>query len=469
MANRFQLLVSAADPIQCGIALVGEVLETIVFPKAQTHMKIPLPHAMRPLLDLEDRQCDPSGSTEGEQPAQEQPRQRGGQDGGEQHRNQPLAVEGIEGGIAIHHVDRGASEFPIVEVEDRQACSERGEDHQKSIAQDLRPLAARIEDEIADGFAMDGLISGLAVWHADLLRKGFAGSIRYSRTRNHRPSLALVGAGRMGRHHARAIARGTAFRLVAVVDPTEPDWADVHWERDLELALHRLRPEAAIVAVPSQQHERVARLCLEAGCHVLVEKPICPSIEAALRLEREFLAAGKVLFGGHSERFHPVFTALSERVEPGSVERALAIRTGPQPERAFPDDVLLDLAIHDVDLALRLVGPLTLKQPAAIIGGLETVVFRSSRGSKVELRCGYQAGRIRTWEVVTDRERFEADFLGRTLRRVTSGSTEEVRIGEGDPLEREHHAFRRAMEGRDSALDLALQIESIGLLERART
>lgn len=270
----------------------------------------------------------------------------------------------------------------------------------------------------------------------------------------------------MGRHHARAIARSAAFRLVAVVDPTEPVWADVHWERDLEAALCRLRPEAAIVAVPSQQHERVARLCLEAGCHVLVEKPICPSIEAALRLEREFRVAGKVLFGGHSERFHPVFTALSERVDPGSVQRALAIRTGPEPERASPDDVLLDLAIHDVDLALRLVGPLTLAQPAASTDGLETVVFRSSCGSRVELRCGYQAGRIRTWEVVSDRERFEADFLGRTLRRFHSGGTEEIRIGEGDPLEREHRAFRRAMEGRDSALDLSLQIESIGLLAR---
>lgn len=469
MANRFDLFVSAADPIQCGIALVGEVLETVVFPKAQTHMKIPFRHSVGPLLDLEDRQRDASGRTEREQPAEEQARERGGQDGGEQHGDQALSVDGVERRVAVHHVQGHATEFPIVEVQDRHPCPEGGEDHQKTIAQDLRPLAPRIENEIADGFAMDGLISGVAGWHADLLRKGFGESIRYSRSRNQRPSVVLVGAGRMGRHHARAIARGAAFRLVAVVDPIEPVWADVHWERELEVALQRLRPDAAIVAVPSRDHARVSEVCLEAGCHVLVEKPICPSVGEAKRLEQSFRERGRVLFGGHSERFHPVFSAICDRLNPESITAVRATRTGPEPERALPDDVLLDLAIHDVDLALRLFGSLSVAAQEQELGGMEQVMLRTQRGTKVELRCGYQPGRLRLWQLEGEQERFEADFLGRTLRRFHEGRVENLRVGEGDPLELEHWAFRRALEGRGAELDLALQIESIALLERARS
>ncbi len=269
----------------------------------------------------------------------------------------------------------------------------------------------------------------------------------------------------MGRNHARALARGTAFRLVSIVDPVEPDWADVHWECDLDATLARLHPDAVIVAVPSGVHDRVARQCLAAGCHVLLEKPLCPSEAQASRLAESFRAAGRILFGGHCERFHPVFRALVDRVDPASVEWLCAVRTGPHPQRAQPDDVLLDLAIHDVDLAIRLLGPLARRALPVLVEGLEGVGFRAACGADVAIRCGYQPGRTRHWEIRTPQIAYHADFLGRTLESIQDGRRESLRVGEGDALELEHRAFRRALEGRDSSLDLAIQIESIGLLE----
>lgn len=280
--------------------------------------------------------------------------------------------------------------------------------------------------------------------------------------------MVLVGAGRMGHHHARALARGTALRLLAVVDPVEPAWADVPWEQDLEGVLRRLRPDAAIVAVPSHLHAAIARICLDGGCHVLLEKPICPSFEEAKCLERDFHKAGKLLFGGHSERFHPVFTALMERLDPSWIHSLQTVRTGPAPDRARPDDVLLDLAVHDVDLALRFLGPLEAIEPLRRWQGLEQIVLRSGRGVRVDLRSGYQSGRIRSWVLEAEGFRIDADFLGRTLRKFDGSTSQEIPIGAGDPLELEHRTFRRFLEGRGSPLDLSMQIEAIGILERAR-
>lgn len=280
--------------------------------------------------------------------------------------------------------------------------------------------------------------------------------------------MVLVGAGRMGHHHARALARGSALRLLAVVDPVEPAWADVPWERDLEGVLRRLRPDAAIVAVPSHLHAAIARACLDGGCHVLLEKPICPSFDEAKSLEQSFQKAGKVLFGGHSERFHPVFTTLMERLDPSGILSVQAIRTGPAPDRAQPEDVLLDLAVHDVDLALRFLGPLENVGSLRRRQGLEQIVLRSSRGVRLDLRSGYRSGRIRSWSLEGDGFRFEADFLGRTLRKFDGSASQEIPVGAGDPLEMEHRTFRRFLEGREFPQDLAMQIEAIGILERAR-
>lgn len=271
----------------------------------------------------------------------------------------------------------------------------------------------------------------------------------------------------MGRFHAQALSRGQAFRLVGVVDPLEPQWADVPWRPSLEAALGALEPEAVIVATPTSTHEAVAQICLEAGCHVLLEKPLCPTGTQARNLAHSFQKAGKVLFGGHSERFHPVFQAMAEVASDRPLQAGHAIRIGPRPFREVPEGLLADLAIHDLDLALRLFGSLRLVDAVRAEDLTEALTLRSPDGPVV-VRCGYQEGRIRRWELHEEGARWEADFLGRTLVRFGEGQRDEYQVGGDDPLEAEHRAFRKSMEGKGSGDELVFPIEAIDLVEQAQ-
>jgi predicted dehydrogenase len=168
----------------------------------------------------------------------------------------------------------------------------------------------------------------------------------------------VIGAGYFGRLHASKFAAHPAVELVAVADPDATRAQGVAREAGCRAvaALDQLVGgiDIASVAVPTELHHAVARPLIEAGVHVLIEKPIARSLEQADDLVRLAAERGSVLAVGHQERFNPAFTAL--RAEPG---RALFIEAERLTEfrgRGTDVDIVLDLMIHDLDLVLSLVG-----------------------------------------------------------------------------------------------------------------
>jgi len=158
--------------------------------------------------------------------------------------------------------------------------------------------------------------------------------------------VAVIGAGHMGRYHAEKFARLPGVELAAVVDP-DPARAQVS---DFRKVLGRV--QAAVVAVPTNLHHEVARACLEKGLHVLVEKPIASTLQEADDLVDLALERKVVLQVGHVERYNRAFRALAERMD-----RPLFIdaeRLSGFKQRGAEVDVILDLMIHDLDLALSL-------------------------------------------------------------------------------------------------------------------
>jgi predicted dehydrogenase len=110
--------------------------------------------------------------------------------------------------------------------------------------------------------------------------------------------------------------------------------------------------DVATVAVPTDQHFAVARDLLEAGVHVLVEKPMTPTLEEAKELFRLARQASRVLHVGHVERFNGAVQELKKIVErPILIESR---RLGPFTARVQSDSVVMDLMIHDVDIVLGL-------------------------------------------------------------------------------------------------------------------
>jgi len=158
--------------------------------------------------------------------------------------------------------------------------------------------------------------------------------------------VAIIGAGHMGRYHAEKFARLPGVELAAVVD-RDPARAEIS---DFRKILDRV--EAAVIAVPTDRHHEVARACLEKGLHVLVEKPIASTLEEADDLVSLSQKQNLVLQVGHVERYNKAFRALADRMD-----RPLLIdaeRLSGFKQRGAEVDVILDLMIHDLDLAFSL-------------------------------------------------------------------------------------------------------------------
>jgi predicted dehydrogenase len=167
---------------------------------------------------------------------------------------------------------------------------------------------------------------------------------------------AVIGAGRLGRHHAAKYAESPDLELVAVADLSEPSAREVAARfgcravRDFRDVLSGV--DLVSVAVPTERHLEVAGACLEAGVHVLVEKPIARTVEEADALIALAAARGLRLAVGHVERYNPAFVAMRQALaRPVFIESERLAEFQP---RVTDIDVVLDLMIHDIDLALAL-------------------------------------------------------------------------------------------------------------------
>ena len=166
--------------------------------------------------------------------------------------------------------------------------------------------------------------------------------------------VGVIGVGHLGQHHARIYSANPHTTLVAIqdLDKTRGQMIAKRYGVAFCDELVHLLPQvdAVSVAVPTSAHYPVVKICLEAGLHVLVEKPITSTIEEGNELVR--LAKGKqvILQVGHIERFNPVIDAARSYIHnPGFLE---CHRLGPFQPRGTDVDVVLDLMIHDLDMIL---------------------------------------------------------------------------------------------------------------------
>ena len=169
--------------------------------------------------------------------------------------------------------------------------------------------------------------------------------------------VALVGAGIMGTNHARVLRTLPGTELTLVVDPDEARGRAVAssvgatYSRDPQEVPGFA--DAAILASPSDSHARIGVLLLEAGVDLLVEKPLATTVAAADRLIGAAQENERILMVGHIERFNPAVLELDRQVR--DLLHMQLTRMGPFSPRVTAD-VVLDLMIHDLDLALALAG-----------------------------------------------------------------------------------------------------------------
>lgn len=167
----------------------------------------------------------------------------------------------------------------------------------------------------------------------------------------------VIGVGYLGRFHAQKYKALPACKLMGVVDGNLERAKEVGAELEvpgydqIDTLLDQV--DAVSIAVTTSAHYEVAMKCLKAGKHVLLEKPMAPTVIEAKEIVEAAKAHGVLLQVGFLERFNPAFQACHQRiVKPQFIE---AIRIASFLERGADVDVVLDLMSHDLDLVLDLV------------------------------------------------------------------------------------------------------------------
>ena len=165
-------------------------------------------------------------------------------------------------------------------------------------------------------------------------------------------SIAVIGAGNLGRIHAKLLSEHRGVNLVAVADPCAEacdriaEIADCKTTSDYRELIGHI--DAAVVATPTRYHHEVASELLANGVHALIEKPLTDSVSDAEEIVSLANRSGCVVQVGHVERFNPAFEAAIAKV--GTVRFIQASRMSTYTFRSTDIGVVHDLMIHDIDL-----------------------------------------------------------------------------------------------------------------------
>jgi len=305
-------------------------------------------------------------------------------------------------------------------------------------------------------------------------------------------TVAVVGVGHLGRHHLRLACSLPGWHCVGAFDPDRSRLEALCTEfgarplASLDEAIEL--SEAAIIASPTVTHHELAKKFLAADRHVLVEKPITASVAEADDLV-DLAAARRVTLGvGHVEFFNPAVQAvLALSPRPRYLE---AQRLSSFSRRSLDIDVVLDLMVHDLQLAQALCHDCPIDEVRAV-----GVPVLSNRTDLANVRVSFSDGtvanltasrvsseRVRKLRVFARDEYFSIDYAEQSVSafRLERSGTEptikplEVRVERGEPLAAEHGAFQsrcrgdsgRFVDGRSGRAALAAAIAVVDAIAR---
>jgi predicted dehydrogenase len=277
--------------------------------------------------------------------------------------------------------------------------------------------------------------------------------------------VGVVGVGALGQHHARVYASLAGVELAGVYD-VDPERAAATAARHGCPVFERLRDAvegvaAVSVAVPTVDHHRVARVFLDAGRDVLVEKPIAATLAEADDLIAAAGERGAVLQVGHIERFNPATEVL--RSESGRARFMEVHRLGSFSPRSLDIDVVLDLMIHDLDIVLALDGSECVQVDAVGVPVLTPRVdianarLRFASGLIANLTASrVSAEKVRKFRVFAPQTYVSVDFAAReaqVYRLVQGQQGPDIRVertvaADQEPLARQLAAFVQAVKER---------------------
>ncbi|MCL9818097.1 Gfo/Idh/MocA family protein [Natronocalculus amylovorans] len=316
-------------------------------------------------------------------------------------------------------------------------------------------------------------------------------------------SAGVIGVGSMGRHHARVYHELPDVILSGVTDvdyESAKTVAETYRTRSKSVSGLLRDVDLVSIAVPTQYHYQAAMEAIEAGVHVLIEKPIAETATQAKKLVRAAENAGVTLQVGHVERFNPAVQTVMDIIPELEIIAIDAQRLGPPVGREIQDSAAVDLMIHDLDIITSLVD-----EPVETVSAAETaaeqyvtatLTFESGIiGTLTASRVTQQ--KVRELSITAKECRVNVDYVSQsvTISRQSipeyvesdgqvkyrhSNVIERPTVENGEPLRHELESFVSAIRSNGSpvvsgedglrALSLAQRVESNSLqtVEQAR-
>lgn len=297
--------------------------------------------------------------------------------------------------------------------------------------------------------------------------------------------VGVIGAGIMGANHARVFSNLPGVTLIGVADPSAQ-------QRELVTRVlgipavdtidDLLGPDldAVTIAAPTHLHHELAMKCINRGIHVLVEKPIASNVDEGREMIAAAEAKGVTLMVGHVERFNPAVQAIKKAIENEDILSIAITRVGPFPPRMSNVGVVIDLAVHDIDLIRWFTDSEIVEvqpQLSSAVAEREDIAllqFRTASGVLAHINTNWLTPfKARTVHVATRGKYVMGDLLTRQVtecfgfKQDGSYSMRHLSVGHDEPLRAELTAFVAAVRGeKPPAVTGEEGVQSLGIAIR---
>src|SRR6266851_5783801 len=275
--------------------------------------------------------------------------------------------------------------------------------------------------------------------------------------------VGVVGVGVMGSNHARVLAEFPGVVLAGVADPDRKQALYVGSTvgcpavGSIEELLDR-GVDAVSIAAPTHLHRDIALACIARSVHVMVEKPIASTVAEGEDIITAARRAGLTLMIGHVERFNPAVQAIAEAIRNEDILSIAITRVGPFPPRMSNVGVVIDLAVHDIDLICWFTGSKIVEvqpQLSNAVAEREDIAllqFRTASGVLAHINTNWLTPfKARTVHVATRNKYITGDLLTRQVTECFgfkpdgSYSMRHLPVGHDEPLRAELQAFVAAV------------------------
>jgi len=276
--------------------------------------------------------------------------------------------------------------------------------------------------------------------------------------------VGVIGAGVMGSNHARVLAQLPGVKLAGVADPLAESRSRVTGFVDCPTfatvdELLAAGVDAVTIAAPTHLHRDVSLACIAHGAHVLVEKPIATTGAEGHEIIAAARNKGVTLMVGHVERFNPAVATIKEAIRGEEILSVAITRVGPFPPRMSNVGVVIDLAVHDIDLIRWFTGSDIVEvqpQLTSAVAEREDIAllqFRTESGVLAHINTNWLTPfKARTVTIATRNKYIQGDLLTRQVtecfgfQRDGSYSMRHLPVGYDEPLRAELIAFVNAIK-----------------------